>query len=154
MRRVKLPTARWEAELSHPEGIAPERWRGIVNAMNEQIEMSPLPGREWEPLLETLGEDLLAQLVGVSVSSVRRYHAGARTTPQDVAERLHLLALVVADLAGSYNDYGIRRWFTRPRTALGNRRPIELLGHGFAPDADEPRQVQQLAASLTAAGAA
>jgi hypothetical protein len=36
-----------------------------------------------------------------------------------VAERLHWLAMVVADLAGSYNALGIRRWFERPRALLG-----------------------------------
>jgi len=94
-------------------------------------------------------------LLGVSASSIRRYHVGDRATPQHVAERLHFLALLIADLAGSYNDYGIRRWFTRPRTALANRRPIDLLvAPTFDPDGDDANSLQALAASLTASGAA
>lgn len=122
--------------------------------MNDQIEMSPLPGGEWRPAVACLGEDLLAELLGVSVSSVRRYSAGARDTPQEVAERLHFVALLLADLAGSYNDYGIRRWFTRPRSALQGRRPYDALGDGFDPEGEPARQLQQLAVSLVAAGAA
>lgn len=151
---MNLPGGRWEPALSGGAEVTPERWRGIVDAMSEQLEMSPVPAAEWKPLLTMLGEGLLAELLGVSVSSVRRYQASTRATPQDVAERLHFLALVVAYLAGSYNAYGVRRWFTRPRTALADRRPLELLGAGFDPEAEGARAVRQLAASLTAAGAA
>jgi hypothetical protein len=115
--------------------------------------MSPQPKGEWAPVLATLGEDLLAALLGVSVSSVRRYAAGSRGTPQDVAERLHFVALVMADLAGSYNDFGIRRWWARPRSQLGGRAPAALLGE-FDPNGQEAADVARLAASLAGAGAA
>jgi hypothetical protein len=76
-------------------------------------------------------------------------------TPQDVAERLHWLALIVGDLLGSYNDYGIRRWFERKRTALGGRSPrevLELVGD-WSPDDPKVAKVRDLAASLAALGA-
>jgi len=63
----------------------------------------------------------------VSTSSLRRYTAGARPTPDDVAARLHHVALIVGDIAGSYNDIGVRRWFTRPRTQLGTQTPATVL---------------------------
>ena len=104
-------------------------------------------------MVSTLGEDLLASLLGVSVSSVRRYAAGSRGTPQDVAERLHFMALVTADLAGSYNDFGIRRWWGRPRSQLGGRAPAALLGE-FDPNGQDAADVAGLAASLLGAGSA
>ncbi len=133
-----------------PAGIG-RALAGAVAQINDQLEMSPQPAGEWGPVLGTLGEDLLAELVGVSVSSVRRYAAGARATPQYVAERLHFLALLIADLAGSYNDFGIRRWLNRPRTPLGGRSPASLLGE-FDPDGPDAAAVAHLAAGLVGAG--
>ena len=129
-------------------------WKVALAALNDQLEMSPLPKGEWRPALESLGEELLADLLGVSVSSVRRYSAGDRATPQAVAERLHFVALLLADLAGSYNEYGIRRWFTRPRVSLDGRRPSEILGSDFDPEGPDARELQALAARLTGAGSA
>ena len=124
---------------------------GAVQQINDQLETSPQPAGEWAPVIGTLGEDLLAELVGVSVSSVRRYTGGSRATPQEVAERLHFLALLIADLAGSYNDFGIRRWLNRPRAPLGGRSPASLLG-GFDPDGPDAAAVAELAATLVGAG--
>lgn len=119
----------------------------------EQSEHSPMPSGEWPSLLETLGEDLLGLLLGISTSSIRRYASGTRTTPQDVADKLHVVALVVADLAGGYNDYGIRRWFHRPRPQLDGVSPVEMLGGGWDPDGEPAERVRELAAALTGAGA-
>lgn len=110
---------------------------------------SPVPATEWPALQEVLGAELLATLVGTSASSVRRYLAGARATPDAVAVRLHFLALVVADLAGAYNDIGVRRWFGRPRKRLGGSSPAQLLRGDWWPDDDGPNRVRELAASST-----
>jgi len=139
-----------DAVDADPESVD---WSSLIERLNDQVEMSPYPPGEWPPALDVLGEDLLARLLGVSVSSVRRYSAGGRVTPQPVAERLHFLALVLADLAGSYNDYGMRRWFTRPRSALGDRRPVEVMGE-FDPESVDAHRVRALAARLVGAGAA
>ena len=124
-----------------------------VGAALEQSEHSPMPAGEWPSLLATLDEQLLAQLLGVSLSSVRRYAAGTRPTPQDVADRLHVLALIITDLAGGYNDFGIRRWFTRPRTQLQGDAPVALLSRGWDPEGDAVQRLLELAAGLTGAGA-
>jgi hypothetical protein len=101
-------------------------------------------------MLRVLGPDLLGRLVGVSPSSIRRYTAGSRLTPDPVAARLHWLALVVADLAGSYTDVGIRRWFDRSRATLAGRSPAEVLGPAWNPDDPEVEAVRALAEALTA----
>jgi uncharacterized protein (DUF2384 family) len=78
-------------------------------------------------LTELLGPDLLSRLLGVSTSSIRRYKLAARTTPDDVAERLHFLSLIVGDVSGAYNEIGIRQWFERKRVQLDGRTPVDLL---------------------------
>jgi hypothetical protein len=84
---------------------------------------------------------------------VRRYGSAARDTPQVIAERLHWLAMVVADLAGAYNDFGIRRWFERPRSQLGGRSPRRMLGENWVVDGKAAAQVRALARSLVGAQA-
>jgi hypothetical protein len=127
--------------------------RRILRELAAVLEESPVPDLEWPRLREVLGLELLAKLVGVSLPSARRYLAGERVTPDDVAARLHFVALVVGDLAGTYDELGIRRWFQRQRSALDARAPLELLGHGFDPESAEAKAVARLSRSLAAAAA-
>ncbi|MCY4029152.1 MAG: hypothetical protein OXH75_22890 [Acidobacteria bacterium] len=92
-----------------------------------------------------LGADLLARLLRVPAVSVRGYSSGARRIPIDVAARLHALALMVDDLGGACNDAGIRRWFSRPRIALGNRAPVDVLIPDWRPDDSDGQLVRSLA---------
>lgn len=77
-----------------------------------------------------------------------RYERGDRRTPDEVAARLHFLALVVGDLAGAYNEIGIRRWFDRKRSALDGHSPAELLAGAWQPEHPAPRRVRELARAL------
>ena len=128
-------------------------WAHWAAGAAEVIEHTPMPAAEWGPVVEVLGLDDTAAMLGTAPSSVRRYESGDRTTPQAVAERLHLLELVIADLSGSYNDYGIRRWFRRARTQLGGRSPVELLRGEWGPDDEGPSRVRELAGALIGLGA-
>lgn len=125
----------------------------LLTLLIAALERSPVPTREWPSLSRVFEPDQLAGLLGVSLSSLRRYQSGARQTPDEVAERLHFLALVVADLAGAYNDIGIRRWFVRPRTRLKGKRPADLLAGCWDPEDPRPQEVRQLAQSLVAVSA-
>ena len=89
----------------------------------------------------------------MAASSLKRYQSEERATPDPVAARLHFLALVVGDLAGSYNDVGIRRWFHRKRTLLDGRSPAALLKGEWDPDDDGPARVRQLARDLVSLSA-
>lgn len=121
----------------------------LLREANTALEDSPLPLQEWTALRAILGDALLAWLCGISGVSLRRYAAGARPTPDSVAQRLHVLALIVSDLRGAYNEYGIRRWFQRPRAQRGGRAPEDLLGHGWTPNSPQVRQLRELAEALT-----
>jgi len=90
----------------------------------------------------------------VSVVSLRRYVAGERPTPDIVAARAHWLALVVSDLAGTYNEIGIRRWFERPRAQLEGQSPAQSLGQGWDPDGPIADRVAALASALVGPGVA
>ena len=101
-----------------------------------------------------LDVEQLADLLGVSPVTVRRYAAGSRAVPDDVAARIHWLALLTADLAGAYNGIGIRRWFERPRSQLGGRSPRQLLRRGWNPEQAQVERVRQLATALAGPGGA
>ncbi len=122
----------------------------MLREIDALLEESPLPETEWPRLAGIIDRDQLARLLNVSPSSLVRYEKRERRTPDDVAARLHFLALVVGDLAGAYNDIGIRRWFERPRTALDGRSPASLLRRGWSPDEEAPRRVRALARALVA----
>jgi hypothetical protein len=131
-----------------------EEWRALAAHLFYALEESPVPMLEWTGLERVLSAALLASLVGVSASSLRRYASGARPTPDAVAVRLHALALVVGDLAGSYNALGVRRWFGRTRAQLNGQAPIALLSCSWHPQDEGPVRVRELAATLLGAPAA
>ena len=117
------------------------------------LDSSPAPKFEWPAVSRVIDAEQLAPLLNVSVSSLKRYASGERDTPDDVAARLHHVALIVGDLAGAYNEVGVRRWFERKRTALNGRAPAALLSGDWNPDDTSPQKVRELARSLVALGA-
>ena len=119
-----------------------------VGSMANALDQPPATTAEWPALQEVLGPELLAGLIGVSASSTRRYVSGTHPTPDAIAVRLHFVALVVADLAGAYNEVGVWRWFQRPWTRLDGNTPARLLGADWWPDDDGPKRVRELAARL------
>jgi hypothetical protein len=126
----------------------------VLRATVEAVDSSPHPEGEWPPARELLGDDLLARLLRVSISSLRRYASGERRTPDDAAWRLHVVARVLAALTGSYNDYGIRRWFERPRSPLGDATPARVLEEAESEDDEQLQRVLALADELMGAAAA
>jgi hypothetical protein len=119
-----------------------------IQRLREGLEQSPVPRFEWSSLLKVFDADELSPLVGTSLSSLRRYASGTRATPDDVADRLHFLAMVVGELKGSYNELGIRRWFRRKRVRLGGRAPADLLRESWSPEDQGPAAVLAVARSL------
>ena len=101
----------------------PERLAELLDELYGELEASPVPAAESARLTAVFGLDLLAKLTGASTSSLRRYAAAERVAPDGVAARLHHLARINAHLAGGYNDFGIRRWYARPRVQLDGHPP-------------------------------
>jgi hypothetical protein len=130
-----------------------EEMTGVLHMLIAALEASPVPKFEWAGLARVFPADELGALLNVSASSLKRYQSEERATPDPVAARLHFLALVVGDLAGSYNDVGIRRWFHRKRTLLDGRSPASLLKGDWDPDDDGPARVRQLARELVSLSA-
>jgi hypothetical protein len=145
------------AALAHATQAEPLNDVDLIQALRatlEAVDASPHPDGEWDPARELLGDELLARVLQISGSSLRRYATGDRRTPDEVAWRLHLVARLLAALVGSYNDYGIRRWFERRRSALGGATPAELLEHAEAEDDERLERLLSLAEELTGAGSA
>src|SRR3970040_1726572 len=156
------------AEAAAAYGIGPDLARVIVDPrstdgqrhralglLRAALEEAPAPRPEARSLLQMFGPGRARrrQLAGAAAISLRRYAAGVRGAPDDVAGRLHVLARIVGELRGAYNDQGIRRWFERRRTTLDDRTPQELLAGGWHPAGDGPGAVLALARSLNASAA-
>lgn len=122
-----------------------------LSRLSEALEASATPSTEWPAMRGVFGDEMLVDLLGVGASSLRRYGSGERATPDEVAARLHWLAMVVADLAGAYNNFGIRRWFERPRSQLDGKSPRQTLGVAWSPEGAAAARVRALAAALWAA---
>jgi hypothetical protein len=131
----------------------PEEAARLFSEFSRALEESPAPTTEWAVARDLFGDEELEGLLGISRPSIARYAKGERKTPDDVADRLHWLAMVVSDLAGGYNEIGIRRWFHRPRTALGERSPLQMLGRTWSSDSESAKRIRALAAALGDIGA-
>ncbi len=131
----------------------PDEFARALEMLRLALEESPRPQSELRALLRVFPPEQLADLVGSSVASLRRYAAGTRVPPDDLADRVHFIAKIVGDLRGAYNDVGIRRWFERRRAALRGRSPAQLLTTGWTPEDAGPRRLRRLARSLAGMGA-
>src|SRR5256712_2875458 len=152
VRRAGIAAAAAD-QLHNVEAPSDEDVAGLLKTLIAALEASPVPKFEWAGLGRVFAPEDLSALINVSVSSLKRYQSGERDTPDDVAARLHLLSLVVGDLAGSYNVIGVRRWFQRKRTLLDGRAPVALLKGNWDPDDEGPMRVRQLARELVSLSA-
>jgi hypothetical protein len=141
------------AALELDQASTGDRLAALLDRLYDELLGSPSPHTEADALSAVLGPDLTAELSGISPSSLRRYAAGERATPDHVAARLHHLAVIVSHLASGYNDFGIRRWFVRPRAQLNGRAPAHHLRGDWDPDAAGPQRVLALAEALNSSPA-
>lgn len=128
---------------------AQRRMVGEVERLADALEVCAAPAAEWPAMRAVFGDEMLIRLLGIADASMRRYAGAERATPDNVAAKLHWLAILGADLAGAYNDFGIRRWMQRPRVQLDGSSPWQLLGDDWSPDSAAAQRVRALAAVLT-----
>jgi hypothetical protein len=117
------------------------------------LDESPVPSAELAKLNATLGADVLAGLLEISSASLQRYQNGERQVPDAIAERAHFLTSVISALEGIYNEFGVRRWFERTRSAFDGRTARQLLRPGWTPDDESARRILATAESLQELGA-
>lgn len=137
--------------MLHGQDVGGAAALDAIHHLHMVLGESPLPEREWRSLLATFDAADLGAMLKTSESSVKRYATDVRTTPDHVADRLHWLAITVGYLSGSYNAYGVRRWFQRPRQALGGLSPREALDAegDWTPYGDAATRIQDLAKAST-----
>ncbi|CAN5661275.1 hypothetical protein BH23CHL7_BH23CHL7_14290 [soil metagenome] len=147
-REASLAGIGQDAALELLEQRGPASLGRAIGRLGDALAESPLPERELGQLTQVFELDELGALVGASPVSLRRYAAGTRSAPDEIAARIHWLALVTADLAGAYNRLGIRRWFARRRSQLDGRSPRQVLGSEWRPDQPRAERVRRLASAL------
>jgi hypothetical protein len=132
---------------------SPEELARYLDAALRALDESPVPATEIAKLNSLLGHEFLAAILAISPVSLQRYQNGDRQVPDAVAERAHFLTSVVAALEGTYNEFGVRRWFERPRSVFDGRTARQLLSGNWSPDDESAGRVLAAAESLQDFGA-
>ena len=128
-------------------------WSRYLDAALLALDESPVPAAELTKLNATLGHDLLSGLLEISPASLHRYQSGERQVPDAIADRAHFLTSVISALEGIYNEFGVRRWFERPRSVFNGKSARQLLGRGWAPGGESAHRILAAAESLAELGA-
>jgi len=132
----------WQVDLSLYAELNEDLRAHVERVGVRLLERAPT---EWPGLREVFGDELLASILSISPASVQRYAAGELRCPDEVAARLLWLAMVVEHLEGSFNAFGIRRWFQRSSQALGGLSPLAVLGEAWHPESAGAGRVMALA---------
>jgi len=88
----------------------------------------------------TLSEDLQTRLLGQPVGD-----ADWIDEQGNDGHRILVLSGLIFALKGTYADFGINRWFDRPRHELGGRSPADVLKTGWKRDNADVETVIRLA---------
>lgn len=109
----------------------------------------PVPCKKYEELRDSIGLRILSKCTNVGRFSLELFFLrNGRILHKSRAVRFKFLDKVASLLKGAYNKRGIRRWFYRKRTALGNKSAIEMLAGEWNPSESGPQKVLALAKSL------
>lgn len=94
-----------------------------------------------------LGEELLSALLGGTMNETRGHVDEGKPSLGKVTARATYLMKLLEHLAGTYNSFGIQRWFRRKRAQLGGHSPLEhlLSTDEWTPDDDTAIEVATLA---------
>lgn len=102
----------------------------------------------WSELRANLDDELLARLLLTPSSHLDGY---AREAASPVVEaRARYLVNVLQHLSGTYNRWGIHRWFERSRAQLDGKSPLQALVDAgeWTPDSQAAADVATLAWAL------
>jgi hypothetical protein len=107
-----------------------------------------VPAARLAKLSSILSHELLVGMLEISPASLRRYQNGEREAPDAIAEKAHFLMSIIAALEGTYNEFGVRRWFERPRSIFNGRTARQLLSRPWTSSDESARRVLAAAESL------
>lgn len=141
------------ARLMAAKSASASEFSRYLDAALAALDESPVPEAELTKLHSILGPELLVEMLEISAASLQRYQSGDRQVPDIVAERAHFLTSVISALEGTYNEFGVRRWFERPRSVFNGRTARQLLGQGWTPSNESARRVLGAAEALQDLGA-
>ncbi len=99
-------------------------------------------------LHEVLGENILAKILNRKQTTLQKMLDAPNQIPTSVEDRLNFLNAVIKNLKGSYNYYGICRWFQRERVQLNGKSPIDLLSGNWWPRDPKVLEILKLSSSL------
>lgn len=103
--------------------------------------------REITSLHNVLGEELLSALLLIPTSEVLALIRGREQATTSTVARVVYLSKVLEYLSGTYNTFGVQRWFERPRGQLDGRSPHEhlLSATDWDPEDTASKEVSELA---------
>jgi len=81
-----------------------------------------------------LGLPLMAELLSINVRTIQRY-ASEKVFPRTVSEHILRIAIITVrgeEAFGSRESF--RSWLNAPNTALGDKKPLDLLASDFGRD--------------------
>ena len=142
------------ADLAASSSPNPRQLAVTLQKLAEALDASPTPACEWAGVNGVLGGEVLASLLGISSSSVRRYLSGNRATSRwdrgspplpGTGHRRPCGGLPMTSASA--------RWFQRPRKLLDSRSPAQLLDGTWQPEDPGPQRVRDLAAALVSSPA-
>ncbi len=134
--------------------FSPEKIEDELMRLRAAVENTPLPYQDLTALLKIFDLSELGVLLEVETPELKKVLEKATVSlSKDAQMRAHFLAMIVADLSGSYTNFGIKKWFSRKRSKLQDRSPFELLERNWKPDDERVLQIRKLAESLVGMGA-
>lgn len=107
---------------------------------------TPTATDKFNKLSNIFGQGRLVRLMHTRSHLLQGFLAGEQPLGSRYAARLDFLYEVVHDLEGSYNAFGINRWFERPRVQLGRHAPNDLLlNQAWRVEHRDVRRIRKLA---------
>ena len=84
-------------------------------------------------LNEILGEKILSGLLNRKPEALKKFLENPDKIPTSVEDKLNLINAIVRNLRGSYNYHDIRQWFSRERSQLNGKSPVDIMKKNWWP---------------------
>jgi hypothetical protein len=154
-RELLDQTLELEERLEQDPDARDERWRvkevvdhigDLLDTMLGEVQRNVLDqpihaARFVIGALEEADQEDVAEIVGVSVRTLRAWKTGQVSSVRKNRERPVIVAQVVYDLQRSMTPRGVVMWFKRSRPQLDGRTPLEILDKDLASAAETLRSL-------------